>query len=389
MRKEIEIYELIERYLNNQLSAEELSDIEARIKSYPGFASEVEKQRNIHSFIQDSSLINIGVELEKIHNKFNGSNLFLRGWRWSIIIIPVILLLSTVVFIQRNQFNHTDIESLERKTQSLDISKENHKDTVVATKNIHHTTHPQTKVQQTKALVTPTVEPEKQQENKTLPADFYFDSNEVKTKIDTQTIEIVLPEKNQSGKTEIKLTPNSSEVSETIYDDPCKQVEIFAEIKIDKSCIEKSTGKISIDKESIRGGASPYEVSISNKENFVNQLTFTRLFPGNYSVYIRDKNHCISSLGNVNIESKTCTYEYIFAPDKGEIWEVPDYQVPFTLKIYSKNGHIVFTQKIDYEGSYEWNGRTTSDDELPMGAYMFVLESDNKEPFYGTITLVR
>lgn len=65
MRQEIESYELIERYLNNQLSVKEISDIKARIESDPGFASEVEKQRNIHNFINDSSLINIGDELKK------------------------------------------------------------------------------------------------------------------------------------------------------------------------------------------------------------------------------------------------------------------------------------------------------------------------------------
>lgn len=386
MRKEIEIYEFIERYLNNQLSADELSDIQARIGSDPGFALELEKQRNIHNFINESSLIQISNELEKIHKKHSGSSKFLKGWRWLFIIAPVILLIGLFFIVQNKQFDKN--ENLDVIIQPDEVTHNYSPDTNNSEKNTNDTTHPRSQVQQTHIMIIPEVEPEKQQENETFPAALNDQKDSIGERA-VNTIEVIQPKVKKPELNPINKTIDSTEITETLATEPCDNIKINAESRVEKSCSEKSTGKIIIDKESINGGLPPYEVSINNKGEFTNQMTFTGLFPGNYQIFIRDNNNCIQLLGNFNVESKTCSYEFVFAPDKGEVWVVPEYEVPFTLKIYSKKGINIFTKKIDYEGGLEWNGRTNNGDELPMGAYMFVLESVNKKPIYGTITLIR
>jgi hypothetical protein len=387
MRREIEIYELIERYLNNQLSADELSDIKARIVSDPGFAYEVEKQRNIHNLIHDSSLIQISDELKKIHKRHTSPKRFLRNWRWSFVFAPIVLLISSWLIIQKKQ--QTKNINPEIITGTEEIHENFSQDTIISREKILNTTHPQRQVQQSNIKTKQKIEPAEQQENITFPAAYtnHGDSSEKVTV--ANTIEVIQPKIEQFEKTQIYKTKDNSKSTETLNTQPCDQVNITADLEIKESCIEKPTGRIFIDKGSIRGGSPPYEVSINNAGSFVNQMTFTSLIPGNYKVYIRDKNNCVQLLGNYNIESKFCSYEFVFAPDKGEVWSIPEYEVPFTLKIFSKKGICIFTERIDYSGGYEWNGRTDNGDELPMGAYMFVLESANKEPFYGTITLVR
>lgn len=265
------------------------------------------------------------------------------------------------------------------------------KDTVSqATKNIH-TTHPQSQVEQSNALVTKNAEPVKQQEYKTVPAAFNNNSEPSSGLTDTGKITLIQPAiDNKTTKEDDNLKiPIVAKETVEIATDPCNGVVITAEVTVEKSCIEKATGKIIIDKESIQGGEPPYDISLNNDDNFINQLLFSKLTPGFFKVFIRDKNKCINLIEEINLESKTCAYEFIFAPEKGEVWQIPEYEIPFTINIYSKDGRIVFTEKIDFEGNYEWTGRTNTGDELPMGAYMFVLESDSEEPFYGTITLIR
>lgn len=390
MRQEVETYELIEQYLNNQLSAQEYSDIEARIQSDPGFASLVEQQRNIHSFITNSSLLSIGAELEKIHKKYNAPSNGLSGWRWMLIVFPGILFIAGILFLKHGQNNLNqapDKISLDTMHITPHSTRKVPNDTIIRGYDTIRSSiiHPQIQDQRSPALV-PNVEPVKQQEENSEPAAFKsFLSPDKPVNHDT------LPE--LSG---LETTAGSDNQDSTLSTqekpvqiDICEDIKIIGKVNCKASCLEKPTGQIIVLQESLQGGTPPYEISVGKDGAYSGQLTISGITPGYYQVYIQDKNKCISLLGEYLIESKECTYEYIFAPDKGEVWAIPDFEIPYTLKIFKKNGQIVFEERFDYEENFEWNGRTNTGEELPMGAYMFILESDNRETLYGTVTLIR
>jgi hypothetical protein len=391
MRKEIETYELIEQYLNNQLSVKGYSDIESRIQSDPGFASLVEQQRNIHDFINNSSLLSVGAELEKIHKKHNTTSKGLSGWKWILFVLSGILFTSIILFQKHRLNNPTTIPD---KNASTFTSFTTDSTTGVSNDTINKeyqakkssTIHPQIQDQHSTNLVIPDVESAKQQAGDALPAAFKPLSGPI-----TSVSDDTLPDFSGTKDAPSPDNQDSTQVKqeEPVQIDLCKNIKIIGEADSKASCLEKPTGQIIVLPESLKGGAPPYEISADKDEGYSGQLTITGLTPGYYQVYVRDKNNCTSNLGEYFVESKTCTYEYVFAPDKGESWTVPDFEIPYTLKIFRKNGQVVFRERIDYDGNFEWNGRANTGDELPMGAYMFILESDNRETLYGTVTLIR
>jgi gliding motility-associated-like protein len=106
-------------------------------------------------------------------------------------------------------------------------------------------------------------------------------------------------------------------------------------------------------------------------------------------VFIKDANNCFSKLGDILIKAIDCSYEYVFSPDKGEVWKIPTKESAGEIKIFNKQGKLVYSAEFDMPGDYEWDGRTNSGGELPMGAYLFVLKLRDNETLKGNVTIVR
>ena len=106
-------------------------------------------------------------------------------------------------------------------------------------------------------------------------------------------------------------------------------------------------------------------------------------------MFIKDKNNCTSELGAYRVEVKKCNYEHIFAPLKGEIWEVPSQNKSGKLIVYSKNGNIEFTRNIEEFEVYNWDGNNENNEALPMGMYRFVIKFNDRSEFMGSVTIVR
>ena len=59
MRTEVEKYELIERYLQGELKGDELVSFQHALQNNADFAKEVEQHKQLMSFIEDSTYIDI------------------------------------------------------------------------------------------------------------------------------------------------------------------------------------------------------------------------------------------------------------------------------------------------------------------------------------------
>jgi hypothetical protein len=67
MRNDIEKYELIERYLNSQLSGKELVDFEQGLNSDPELADELKRHKEIRNLVYEGTLLEIRETVKEIH----------------------------------------------------------------------------------------------------------------------------------------------------------------------------------------------------------------------------------------------------------------------------------------------------------------------------------
>src|SRR4051794_31760394 len=78
IEQEKEIYALIDRYINQNLSKEELESFELKLRQDPGFAQEVHAHMEVHQLMMDHGLMNIKQKLRKLHETGNGN----RNYQW-------------------------------------------------------------------------------------------------------------------------------------------------------------------------------------------------------------------------------------------------------------------------------------------------------------------
>ncbi len=389
MRQDIEKYELIEKYLNGQLAEKEVSDVEKRMNEDPSFAYEVAQHQKLNSFIDDASMLSLKENLQSIHQKYRGKPRFLSGkkWLWG---IPILIILSISLLlnlpIQKEvEYVDQDIKEKPDKVQKHDaqpnpstVQTQEKKEPIQVKEE--QSLHLQIKNQPLTMEAIGSDSAQQQRDETILPAASLPSELEPleQTFKEDKTNDDVLPEPPEQNSTSDKTEP---------FD--CSTISIEAQVKTEESCKEKPTGLLYIVPNSIVGGSPPYSLALKNQDEYSNQLKIDKLASNYYSVYIKDKNNCISHLGNFYIDAINCNYEAVFAPDKGEIWEIPEQKFPGQLKIFNKAGQIIYRVALEPESIYEWNGRTEDGSELPMGAYMFVIEINNQEPFWGTVTLVR
>lgn len=389
MTKDIDKYELIERYLTGQLSDEELTDLERRIERDPDFARELDRHRAISSIIRDGVLLEIREKVKTIH-KNKTSYTRLRNSTNRIIALSVagVLIFLSIIFIRNIRKDRNDRLP---GAQVIPVS-----DTSVSQNQKTDTVH-NGAFQINKKKAEPIVDENVYTKPSIHGIDKISDKHETDTAREDQTINIIPVKKMQITYDSTDITPGLMQVADDNESDTghgtdsvdCNQVVISARVETEESCEQRPTGSILIVKTSIQGGTPPYSVSIDNGKNFYSSFVFEKLYPGNYMLWLKDKYNCMTKTGNYRISSIDCDYDYIFAPDEGELWKAPSYGDAGLLKIYTKQGNLVFTNRIGYGETYLWNGMSLTDNPLPMGVYRFILELDNHDPIVGNVTIVR
>ncbi len=390
MRKDIETYELIEQYLNGNLDDKELGRVEKLINSDKEFALEVEKHKKINDFIFDRSMLDIKDQIRNIHEQnlpSSGKNFgrgklfgFIGGLILTGVVVSYIIIsnndknIETPIKLKVEEpFENTALTTIEHTAITKEVEPNIYSNTKQETTNQKEQNSSDTK----NIKEQPIEELEKEGTKPEAEALVPEDSAEIK---DTTAA----PEESTGD-----IQEEESETTSAANEFDCNEVTIEALIESTKSCDNKASGEIQIAENSITGGTPPYQVSIDGGLNFYSLFNFEKLFPKLYPVIIRDKNNCKSELLNQLVGSMDCTYEYNFAPDKGERWEIPTKEKTGNIKIYSNSGQIIFQQVFDFPGTNYWYGRNSAGNDLPMGLYTFVLELDGEDTLIGAVTIIR
>lgn len=383
MKQEIELYELIEQYLLGKLKGEDLQKIEDRIANNAEFAAEVKKHSEFHAFIFERAMIDMKAEISKIH-QYNTTGWRNLGWRNLFSFLGAIVFIA-IVFLAFNPKIKYDkglisgnfqkrsgviaVDSPAIATAPINFKTKSNKEQLYTASN-------SVSIADTTIAENDTVYYSQEQTGLEL-------SEIINSAVSVSQPEIQSKTKNMAGAEKTEPQAGIKAVSD------CDEVNIEADIFSENSCDNKANGKIKVDKQSITGGEAPYLISIDEGKNYYPDYIINNLSASKYTLFIRDANNCIGKLGSVIIKSVDCSNEYVFAPDKGEVWEIPTGDFSGDLKIYNKQGKIIYSADFKSPGDYEWDGRTNNGSELPMGAYMFILKLSNSEIIRGNVTIVR
>jgi hypothetical protein len=379
----IDLYELIERYLLHKTSPEETAEIERRIKSDPSFASEVQLNRDMQQLITDHSLLNIKQDLKRIRtekiSKIKSKNKFYRN----LLIVSsgvIIITISSLLLLNKKDIAVRSVpETPEVSGTSDDTSLYlSEREGLKKTEPLKETKTTEISSGINNAEDTANITTEKFS-NYPITASAIYNKEEPGEKAKKDE------DKSLTGYQKPHTADTYIIPQEKQESFPCN---ITAEYLTEPSCNNKATGLIKFIESSISGGTAPYKFAINGI--FSDSLVYRNLPPGSYNLAIKDAFNCIKEWKMVEIEEIICFSEFKFAPLYGEIWEIPiEKSQSGVLTITNKSGTVVYQLKFDGLSEVSWNGMSIDNHMLPMGAYPFIIKYQNGDVFRGTVTIIK
>lgn len=156
------------------------------------------------------------------------------------------------------------------------------------------------------------------------------------------------------------------------------------DINTQKSCIHKPTGSVELVFDDNTLEFSDNNI-IWKKNN-----TFYELPDGEHTFYYRKSEVCGDSV-TVQVKTKHCTPEDItISPYHGEKWKIPVHDDEnATLTILSgKGGSIVYEKEIINGSPSYWDGTNQTGTPLSQGTYVYIVKFDSGEVIKGRIGIL-
>lgn len=374
MRPELETYELIDRYLNEELRGEELLSFEKQMKEDASFAQEVEHQKLVNQVV-------IGSEMDMLREKIKGDIADIDRGKGNIIQqwfggLLGLLIVGSVGYFFLNQEIKSEKKSIVAKTV---LAKTEEKESMPLAAKQERIASIKKKKGEPKDIKKPLEEPKT--EIKT-PAEVSLEPSR----------ETTIPSKQADTKeNSISLNPFYSSPPEKDLKVNCDEVKIRANALIQGTCQGEQEGIITIYPDHIQGGTGPYLLSINKRDALTSQEVFSGLAAGQHVIVIKDKAGCISTQ-EIVIPEKDCPKmkRFVINPDLGEIWKLPVRDSESgTLTVASRSGMIVYKSAFGYHNNNEWNGTDMSGAVVGTGVYIYVIEYSNGKKENGQITINR
>jgi hypothetical protein len=364
MNQEHDIYEEIDRYLNEELSEAELVQFNEKLSGNAEFKSLVEAQRTANEIIFYQQMSLLKTRMSNDLNKGNNGSL-----RWDKIIVFSALIISTVLYtyIQYNK-------PVSSKPAGPVASSQNSKE----------------------KINTPIDQPIADNHSKvaatTISKAAQYDQDSIRKESTKEQTLAVNHEKDPGligADKEVKVK-ETIPVSDQMAKINCETVNITADIKVDYTSGNDGEATVVIDKFSVKGGMGPYSYAL-DQSDFDKDNRFTGIKDGTHHVRIKDHNNCISEVKKeVIVKTPHKEIDEAFVPSQGEHWKFPiKDNADADITIVSKAGSIVYTATISSGYPNEWDGRSNTGVELETGNYYFVIKYAANEIVKGHVSIVR
>jgi hypothetical protein len=363
MNPEYADIELIEKYLEGKLTADEVLNFEKRLNEDPSFVLQFEAQKISNTLLEDYEMLQLKKQMQLEMPKSSGGNTNY------LLYVGASLLIGLASYFTLNDYNNKKSED------PVSIKKEENK----VEKNIplNSTIDSNTKNIHTNDFKTT----EKINNDKNT-----FINNE-KEKINTPAI---IPEQNKNI-----YTGNIKNIV-TVKDSFPKQKDcagfvIEHTIEKENTCEGKNKGSIKVTV--IKGGSAPYKFSISSKQGFNTSGKFSFLSTGEYYLNIKENEGCVFQIKEpVKIEAKSCyePFNMTFNPYQEGVWKLPiEAGQSGKIKFQNKAGLLVHEIAVQNGQPSEWDGINFRGEETPAGYYYITIEKTDGTIEYGYLTINR
>lgn len=361
MRRELENYELIDRYLEGSLSEADTDDFERQMQNDPELRADVNTMREVNLLILDQGLLEIKSKLKALDKKpdvlSNG-----RKYFYSAVLIGMVAAVTTGYFVSRPvDVNPSPIHEVKPPS---DVSPLTKRPTPAAKEN--HQTIPKSTTN-----AAPTIPPDSLILT-IAPRNILFPQQDTISRIKATESPIALPE----------LKEIDSEAKK-----PCVIEDSKLIVTVAETCDSEASGIITIDNRSLLEGTPPFEFSI-NGNSFFDGRSFGNLEAGTYYLSVKDANGCTwLNAKEIHVASKDCReHEMSFYPSRGETFKFPiENNDNGKIVIYNNEGSIVYQATITNGYPDRWDG-TDNGHALPLGSYSYVLSVNGKNST-GFVTL--
>lgn len=368
--------EIIDRYLNNQMTVIERSEFEAQLSSDSGL-------------FQDVQMVKQANELIKISVLQNDADL-IKGWQppkkpWFRNIFPglgaiifVALVLGVVYYFKsqkssqiKDSYEQVEIkpavEVLEAKSKlglHDSVSKEN-----------KHKNIPVIVIEERKQTDSSLITKKDSQGMDSLGVELSA------LKSDNTVVEISKVVPKEKSAIPAKADTDTTSYSISVFN--CATANFILDIQVNNTCIGKEDGEVLIN--NVSGGSSPYSFSLDSN-NYSKTSSFSSLSLGQYVLYLKDSNGC-SFRKPFDVLEKDCRKnDFAFSPETGQKFIFPLLEEESGyIKIMSVTGEIMFQSAIQYGSS--WDGISQKGNIAPVDSYPYIIRLNNGRVIDGTVTI--
>lgn len=399
-KNDIEKFEFFESVLNNKVSDFQEKEFEKALIDDDLLAKEFRDYQHMHELVIDNSVLEIEDTLASIHQKAtidSARGKGFPGWNFLLIITTGIIIIGTIILSLLRDPESKEAESgkpPEQKEQPVNslsqqqMNTENKKSIQAAEKDNYkeEDAQPVSSGLKEQKKVTDTLQPEEKEMVQHVPVEDELTENKLKDNV------VVVPRDSIDQSLNINPESESSFIEENAEEVDCEDIDITLNFDYENSCIEEvNSGRIIIDKKSIRGGTSPYYFSINGGNDYLEaNYLFSSLSPGDYELLVRDMNQCEEKIAEIRIEEDICKKDYKYSPVLGEPWIIPAKKGKEGIfRLFSRTGQILVERRVNEFSDKTWYGRDDNNIPLNMGYFPFIIQYTDGEVFKGSVTLVK
>jgi hypothetical protein len=374
-------YELIDKFLSNQLSNAEQTTFDGLMIKDPDFTNQVEKMRITNTAIHQLGLLETTKKLNQLHQKKTNAKAKFRVWATSAAFLSIGIYGLYNFTTEEQPFTVSKPNSTKTSTKSTvnnDIKTNTNKEISKISPSV---------VEEQKSPVAYDDSERIEQINTTTKKDFVDTtlSNEfsLTTTKDTSNLVSSL----MLDETENKTTYKESTINISI----CKDITL-TEYRTEPSCIGKQNGELVFSNEAFSGGFSPYKTFIyrlGDEENFLDK---NQLQSGEYSIKVVDAKGCVDTVSNITIIEKRCLQrlDESFSPAYGESWQYP--KIPdiseYTVIIKDMANNIILEKQVSLNEESEWQGELENGTIIKKGIYFIEIKNGNEVFSIGSMTII-
>ena len=382
-----EKFELIERYLSGQLTAQEQETFRELWATDPDFADQVNYHELVDDFIIDAGLLDLKEKLTNYTKPRASSNKGLVeklvGSSRNLVLASLLMLsvgLGLGIWLMPHPFSSK--QGLASKTPIEEKAQQNpqvadNKRQGQPNQSAFAGKNPQSNQPEQKAKENPGANAVNLQKVQLTHLQQSASIKPVSFKI--QPV----------GPKEVRMPEN---IKQRLANTECRNIKIRGEVEIVPSCIDKANGKLRVLTNTLKGGTPPYAFKFGKRAGYQKKAIKANMSRGKYTISVKDGNGCTDVLAkDARIPEERCgKRSFTFVPEEQTRWKYPFKKESASgrIKIFHE-GTQVYTERINSGIPIGWNGRLNNGRRAAMGLYRVIFNPTKAEPKIWLLTVIR